>query len=201
MPRPGRAVTPTRLGLFGGSFDPVHRGHLAAARAAADDLALDEVWFIPARQQPLKHRGHVASPDHRLAMLRAALRDEPRFRVDARELARPAPSYTVDTLRAIRTERPSDSLFLLVGADSAADLAGWRESSAIPALANVVVLTRPGVDVPDHPMISRALSVPAVDVSASGVRARCGRGETIVDAVPAAVADYIARHGLYVEED
>lgn len=186
-----------RRGIFGGSFDPVHLGHLIVASAAADALELDRVHFVPAHVQPFKADQHHASPADRLAMLGTALAHDERFVLDTREIDREGISYTVDTLRAFAAEFPGDALSLLLGADAARDLPEWREAGAIPQLADVVVLTRPGEALPHHRVAGRTLSVPAVDVSATQVRERARRGEPIDELVPAAVAQYIESHRLY----
>jgi nicotinate-nucleotide adenylyltransferase len=185
-----------RRGVFGGSFDPVHLGHLTVAAAAAERLALSWVHFVPARVQPFKAGSHEASPEDRVAMLRLALRD-PRFVLDTRELGREGASYTVDSLRELRAEYPGDELCLLIGADAARDLPGWREAEAIPTLSRVVVLTRPGVSPPSDTEAAEILEVPRVEVSATEIRARVRRGEPIRELVPAEVADYIEARGLY----
>ena len=189
-----------RLGVFGGSFDPVHLGHLIVAVEARRQLALDRVLLVPAGRHPSKPREH-ASPADRLAMLRLAVADEPGLAVDDCEIRRGGPSYTVDTLRELRAERPADSLSLLVGADAAHDLPAWREATTIPTLADIVVLTRPGVPVPRHPLIARTIEVPAIDISASIVRRRCREGDSVRYFVPDAVARYIAEQRLYADED
>jgi nicotinate-nucleotide adenylyltransferase len=186
-----------RRGIFGGSFDPVHVGHLIVASAAADALALDHVHFVPTHVQPFKADRQHASPADRLAMLRAALAHDERFVLDTREIDREGISYTVDTLRAFAAEFPGDGLSLLIGADAARELPDWREASAIPQLADVVVLTRPGEVLPRHALAGRTLRVPAVDVSATQVRERARRGEPLDELVPAAVAQYIESHRLY----
>ena len=189
-----------RIGVFGGSFDPIHRGHLIVAGAAADRLGLDRVHFVPARAQPFKAGRHGADAAERAAMVELAMAADRRFVLDRRELERDGPSYTVDTLRALRTERPADALFLLVGADAAQELPGWREADALPRHARIVVLTRPGVAPPPHPLCADSLEVPAVDLSATEIRERVRRGESIEGLVPAAVARYIEEHGLYRED-
>jgi nicotinate-nucleotide adenylyltransferase len=197
MPGPGgfreRAL---KVGVFGGSFDPVHIGHLVVAEHAAERLGLERVRFVPTGQQPLKG-GHHAGVEHRLAMVEAAIADNPRFLLDPREAQRPGPSYTIDTLRALGAEAPGDALFFLVGADAAGELAAWREVQGIAGLATIVVLTRPGAAPPAHPLVTRVLEVPGVDLSATQVReaVRCGR--SIRYLVPRAVEEYIVRHGLY----
>lgn len=186
-----------RRGVFGGSFDPVHQGHLTVAAAAADRLPLDRVHFVPAGQQPFKQGRHRASAADRVAMLELATAHDERFVVDRREVDRDGPSYTVDTLRALQAEFPRDPLVFLLGADAARDLFGWHEAEEIPRLATVVVLTRPGADSPDLSLAHRVLDVPAVEVSATQVRERVARGESITRLVPPAVAQYIENHGLY----
>lgn len=185
-----------KVGVFGGSFDPVHIGHLVAAEQAAVRLALDLVRFVPAGRHPLKNRHH-APAEHRVAMVEAAIQDNPRFVLDPREAQRPGPSYTVDTLRQMAAESPSDALFLLLGADTARELSAWREAEAIAGLATIVVLTRPGATPPAHPLIMRVVEVPEIDVSATAVREAVRRGESVRYLVPPAVDEYIARHGLY----
>jgi nicotinate-nucleotide adenylyltransferase len=194
-------LTPVRIGIFGGSFDPVHLGHLIVAQEAAGRLALDQVRLVVAGRQPLKRRGHVAAAADRLAMLSLAVAGDPRLVADGRELDRPGPSYTIDTLRELGREQPGAALCLLVGADAAGDFPQWREAETIPSLATVVVLTRPGMTVPDHLLIGETLEVPAIDISATVVRARCRRGESIRYLVPDAVARYIAERQLYTEGD
>jgi nicotinate-nucleotide adenylyltransferase len=190
-----------RIGVFGGSFDPVHLGHLIAAQEAATRLGLDQVRLVPAGVQPLKRDAHAAPAADRLAMLRLAVEGDARLVVDDRELRRPGPSYTVDTLRELRAAHPDAELCMLVGADAAADLPTWHEATAIPSLARVVVLTRPGVRPPAHPLIAQTLDVPAIDIAATDVRARCRRGESVRYLVPDAVARYIAERRLYAEGD
>jgi nicotinate-nucleotide adenylyltransferase len=190
-----------RLGVFGGTFDPVHLGHLIVAAEAHRRLGLDRVLLIPAGRHPFKGAERPAPAADRLAMLRLAVAGDPRFDVDDRELRRPGPSYTVDTLRALRSERPGDPLSLLVGADAARDLSAWRDAQSIPDLAQVVVLSRPGSVLPAYPLGARALETPAIEISASLVRARCREGESIRYLVPEAVERYIVERRLYAEGD
>lgn len=186
-----------RIGVFGGSFDPVHRGHLAAAEQATERLALHQVRFIPVRSQPLKPEGPRAAAEHRATMLQAALADHPRFVADLRELQRPGPSYTIDTLRELKVEHPADELFLLVGADAVRDLPRWREGSALGTLATIVVLPRPGGPAGPVPTGAVVLELDPIDVSATEIRRAAARGLPLGDAVPPAVARYIADHRLY----
>jgi len=190
-----------RIGVFGGSFDPVHHGHLIVADEARRALALTEIRFVPAREQPFKEGRHRAGADDRLAMLRLALAGAPGFVVDARECRREGPSYTIDTVRELRSEFPGAALSLLVGADSARDFTKWREAPAILELATLVILTRPGAAAPPEGVRGTMLSVPAVDISATQVRDRVRAGESIRFLVPDAVARYIADRRLYADED
>ena len=188
-------------GLFGGSFDPVHRGHLIVARSAAEQLGLDVVHFIPAAVQPFKAGRDLAPASDRLAMLRLALTGEQRFLLDDREVRRSGVSYTIDTLEEMRAEFPSDRLSLLVGADVAREFSAWREAARIPGLAQVTILTRPGSEIASASMPFAVVEVPAVDISASDVRRRVRAGEPIDGLVPDGVAAYIATHGLYCRRD
>ena len=184
--------------LFGGSFDPVHVAHLIVAEAAADALGPGTtVRFLPAREQPFKRAAHQASAEHRAAMLDLAVAGNPRLGVERVELSLPTPSYTVRTLRALAEQERGNRFTLLLGADAASDLAAWWEVEALPALANVVVFARPGASVPRHPLISRVISVPSIDLSATEVRERVKQGRSIRYLVPDAVREYIAAHGLY----
>ena len=187
------------VGVFGGSFDPVHHGHLIVAMEALRALGLDEVRFVPAREQPFKRGAHAAGAADRLEMLRLACTGVPGFVVDPRECERPGPSYTVDTLRSLRADRPGDALSLLIGSDAAADFPAWRAASAIRELATVVVLARPGIAIP--PGFDRTVAVPAIDISATAVRARARAGESIRFLVPDPVERYIAERRLYAGED
>jgi nicotinate-nucleotide adenylyltransferase len=189
------------IGLFGGSFDPVHHGHLIVAQVAREALGLDTLRFVPAREQPFKQGRHRSSPDDRAAMLSLAIAPTPGFDLERAELDRPGPSYTVNTLRALRAREPRAEFVLLLGADAAAELSDWREADRIPELARVVVFARPGSAVPASPAISQIINVPAIDISATEVRRRVGSGQPIHYWVPDAVAEYISRHRLYLDQN
>ena len=190
--------------LFGGSFDPVHIGHLVAAEAAGEALGAT-VRFLPAREQPFKRAAHSATPEQRLRMLELAVAGNPRLGVEPIELGLAAPSYTVRTLRALSEQEPGrgrgggNRFTLLLGADAARDLGAWYEVEALPELADVVVFARPGTPLTQHPAIRRVVEVPAIDVSATMLRARVRQGRSIRYLVPEAVREYIAAHGLYRE--
>ncbi len=188
------------VALFGGSFDPVHVAHLIVAEAAADALGCG-VRFLPAREQPLKRgarAGHQATPEQRADMLDLATQGNARFGVERVELGLPTPSYTVRTLRALRDRAAGNRYTLLLGADAARDLAEWWEIEALPELADIVVFARPGASVARHPLITRVIPVPMIDLSATQVRARVKEGRSIRYLVPDPVREYIAAHGLYL---
>jgi len=169
---------------------------MMVAEAAADELGAT-VRFLPAREQPFKRAAHQASAEQRAAMLDLAVHGNPRLRVERIELGLPTPSYTVRTLRALAEREPGNRLLLLLGADAARDLAAWWEVEALPGLAEVVIFARPGASVPRHPLISRVIPVPSIDLSATEVRERVKQGRSIRYLVPDAVREYIAAHGLY----
>ena len=185
------------LGVLGGSFDPVHHGHLIAADRAAEALGLDLVLFVPCAQQPLKPTRPAASAAHRAAMVRLAIEGHPRFALDTCELERAGPSYTVDTLRHLRAQRPGERFVLVLGADAAAGLPRWRMADEVARLAEIAVLTRPGVPEVTSAFVKHLVATPAIEISASDVRARCLTGKSVRYLVPDVVAQYIAKHKLY----
>ena len=166
------------------------------AEAAVEQLEM-AVRFLPAREQPFKGASHSASPEHRAAMLDHAVAGHPRFAVERIELTLPIPSYTVPTLRALATREPGNRFVLLLGADAVQDLSSWFEVEALPGLADVVAFARSGAQPVRHPLIRRTIEVPAIDVSATEIRARVRAGRSIRYLVPEAVRSYIAEHGLY----
>ena len=182
----------SRVGVFGGTFDPVHVGHLAIANDALDELSLDRIYFVPARRSPLKREAPIASAGDRLAMLTAATRGDPRFRVSPLEIDREGPSFTVDTLEALRGE---GELFLILGSDAYADFERWREPARIRELATIVLAARPGA--PNAPAGVRMLDSPLMDISSRELRTRAARGRSLRYLVPEAALRYIEEHGLY----
>ena len=152
---------------------------------------------MPARQQPFKTGYHIARPEDRAAMLRLAIEDNPRFLLDLRELDREGPSYTIDSLRELHAEFPTDELCFLVGADAVRDLPEWREAAKLAGLATMVAFARPGVELPDSEFVSRIIQVPAVQLSATDVRDAVSNGRSVRYLVPAKVAEYIESHSLY----
>jgi nicotinate-nucleotide adenylyltransferase len=189
------------IGVFGGSFDPVHHGHLIVGRVAYEKLGLGTLAFVPAREQPLKQGRHRSSAEHRSAMLSLAISGEPGFALEPLELDRPGPSYTVHTLRELHQRHPDMELILLLGADAAAELPDWYEADQIPRLARIVVFARAGSPVSLMPPIAQVIEVPAINISATEVRRRVSRRLPIRYWVPDAVAEYIARHRLYLDPE
>lgn len=189
-----------RLGLFGGSFDPVHRAHLALARAALQSLRLDRVLWLPAGQPWQKTRA-LTPAAHRVAMLQLALQGEPRFVLDARETTRSGPSYTVQSVRELRAEHPQARLFLLIGQDQFAGFHTWHGWQEILQQVELAVAARPGAAPAADAAVLRhrhhVVPLAPQDVAATTVRARVAAGESIADLVPPEVARYIDRQGLY----
>ena len=188
-----------RLGLFGGSFDPPHVGHLLVASDACEALSLDRLVFVPAAVQPLKAGRALATPEHRLAMTRLLVGDDARFEVDSIEIDRAGLSYTVDTLTAVATRHPGAELFFLVGADIPGSFGQWKKPDQIVELATLVVLQRGGAE-PDLTVLPgnpRVVQTRRVDVSSTEIRERVRVGKSIRGFVPDAVADYIATERLY----
>jgi nicotinate-nucleotide adenylyltransferase len=211
-----------RTAVFGGSFNPIHYGHLLLADDLLEILRLDRVLFVPAKHPPHKDPARLAPPEHRLAMVRLATAGRPGFEVSDVELNRPGPSYTVDTLTALA--QPGETLFLIVGSETFLDLLSWREPRRVAQLARLVIVPRVGspfeadseaaqkvlrelgveggfthVDgdgrIPERGVIvSRAASMP---ISASELRRRVREGRSLAFRLPPVVADYIAAHGLY----
>jgi nicotinate-nucleotide adenylyltransferase len=184
----------SRVGVFGGTFDPVHVGHLAIALAALESVPLDRVVFVPVRRSPLKDRDPIASVADRVAMLEAATGAEPRFTLSRVELEREGVSYTVDTLEALRGE---GELFLILGSDALAELARWRDPDRIRELATILVAARPGAPEPDPVHRARAFDAPRLDISSRELRARAARGMSLRYLVPDAVWEHIGKRGLY----
>jgi len=201
-----------RIGLFGGTFDPPHHGHLLAASDAFEALALDRLIWIPAAEQPLKQGMQSASAADRLAMVRLLVGDDARFAVDPIEIERAGLSYTVETVEALRGRFPGDELVLLLGTDVLATFARWREPRRIASLARVAILHRAvnggavekaavvgavravtGDDLP-APVV---LDTRRVDVSSTEIRERARDGRSLHGYVPDAVARYVREHALY----
>jgi nicotinate-nucleotide adenylyltransferase len=196
-----------RIGLFGGTFDPPHSGHVAVATDVAHHLDLDRVLWIPAGEPPHKSGAKVSPAEVRLEMVRAAARSDPRFEVSTIEIERPGPSYMVDTVRALREERPDDELFLIIGADEFRVFDAWRDPQEIVKYVRLAVMDREGRAAEDFATDvtggREAVFVPVrrVDISSSAVRAAVQEGLAAGAWVPADVAEVLEREGLYRDTD
>jgi nicotinate-nucleotide adenylyltransferase len=189
------------LGVFGGTFDPVHVGHLLLAERAREELGLDRVLFIPAHIPPHKRTAtSIVTGEHRARMLELAVASNPSFFVSRHELNRQGISYTVDTLESLQNTEPRPLLWLLIGADNAQDFRSWRDPGRIAELASIAVWRRPGTDLPAELLREfrfRTVRAPLIDISSSEIRARVALDRSIRYLVPEPVADYIECHGLY----
>ena len=190
-----------RLGVFGGAFDPPHVAHVALARSAVEQLQLDELRVFPTGNAWHKTQSSTA-PEHRLAMARLAFASLARTTVDDRELRRPGPTYTIDTLRELKAERPAAELYLVMGEDQATALTRWREWETILGMVTLCMAARPangstaGAGLPSQARL-RQLELPPMPESATEVRQRKAAGEGIAHLVPPGVASYIDQHHLY----
>jgi nicotinate-nucleotide adenylyltransferase len=199
-----------RIGIFGGTFDPVHYGHLLLAESAREQCRLDEVRFVPAATPPHKQGQTVTPAEARLDMLRLAVGGHETFTVCDSEIRRGGVSYTVDTLQGLRQEHPNAELFLLVGADTLIDLPNWREPQRVLELAVPVVVGRPGSAEPNYGVLSHLVApdrlatfgtcrveMPAMGISSRDLRRRAAEGRSIRYQVPRAVEAFITAHNLY----
>jgi len=205
-------VAPTaigRLGILGGTFDPIHHGHLVAAEEARHQLALDRVLFVPAGAPPHKPDRPLSPAEHRLRMVELAIAGNPQFAVSRVDLDRPEPCYTVDTLELLRTTwGPGPRFFFIEGTDSLADIACWYRPQRLLELCELAAVERPGVEI-DLPALERRLpgltdrlhwvKMPLLEISSSDLRARVRAGRSISYLVSREVETYIRQHGLYRE--
>ena len=194
-----------RLGLFGGTFDPIHLGHLILAESCREAMRLDRVWFVVAATPPHKPGGRTPVND-RIEMARIATAGHPAFEVSEIEARSTGPNYSFETLESVRRDRPEDELFFLIGADSLADLPSWRRPERIAELSTIVVVNRPGIDLavtlspPDFGPNARPIArvdVPPIGIASHDLRRRVGQGRSIRYLVPRGVEAYIAEQKLY----
>ena len=185
-----------KIGIYGGTFDPIHHGHLILARQACEELKLDQLIFVPAALSPFKKKSAQASGDLRLSMLRAAIKGQEDFVADDCELKRPPPSYSIDTVLQIREREPNAELFWLIGADNVAGLNKWHRIDALKKLVQFVVLDRGRGEKGAHayPVVQRN-----IDISATDIRNRVASNRSIRYLVPQAVEEIIRREKLYRE--
>lgn len=189
-----------RIGIFGGSFDPVHCGHLLVAQAAMEELSLTRLFFIPAAQSPFKPQSAPAPAHERLRLLRLALAGQTRYAIDEQEIQRGGTSFTIDTVRDYVARFPRSKLFYLIGADHVPTLPAWREADRLAELVEFVVIPRPG-QLPakfPSPFRGRELEGFPLGVSSSAIRRRVKAGQSIQSLVPDAVAEAIRNSKLYL---
>ena len=202
-------VVEMNIGVLGGTFDPVHNGHLIVAEEAKTQLNLVEIIFVPAGQPWLKEDRPISPAEHRLQMLRLAIADKPHFKLSTIEIERAGPSYSVDTIAELRAQLGSeDELFFILGWDSLAELLQWREPARIIKMCYLVAAPRPGYPRPKLKTLEASISglsqrvmlmeKPEIDISASAIRDRVARGLSIRHLVPEPVNRYIKEHGLYI---
>ncbi|ACZ31270.1 nicotinate (nicotinamide) nucleotide adenylyltransferase [Xylanimonas cellulosilytica DSM 15894] len=198
----GRDVAPARprIGVMGGTFDPIHHGHLVAASEVAASYGLDEVVFVPTGRPTFKQDKTVTAAEHRYLMTVIATASNPRFTVSRVDIDRPGLTYTVDTLRDLRAERPDAELFFITGADAVAQILSWKDAHTLWSMAHFVAVNRPGhnltIDgIPEGAVTT--LEVPAMAISSTDCRRRAEAGQPVWYLVPDGVVQYIAKHGLY----
>ena len=198
-PGPAEPSSGPRIGLFGGTFDPIHRGHLEVAEAVREALGIDRMLVVVANEPWQKQDRPVTPAEDRYAMVAAALVDRTGLEPSRIELDRGGPSYTIDTVHQLLADEPGAQVVVVVGADVGASLDTWRDHQALRELVTLAVVDRPGAPVVDPPSGWRFVhvAVSPVDVSSTDLRARLEAGEPVEDAVPAAVIRCIAERGLY----
>jgi len=197
-----------KSGVLGGTFDPIHNGHLAVAEEVKRRLGLDEVIFVPAGSPWLRAQTPLSAAAHRAQMVRLAIAGRPCYRLSPVEIERAGPSYTVDTINQLRAQLgPEDELLFILGWDNLAELPRWHQPAQLVKACSLVAVPRPGYSRPDLELLKAlvpgldesliVLTAPRVDISASLVRERVGRGLSVRELVPGPVADYIQEQGLY----
>jgi nicotinate-nucleotide adenylyltransferase len=190
----------SKLGVMGGTFDPIHYGHLLTAEEALQQFALETVIFVPTGQPWMKEHEAVSAAEDRYLMTVIATASNPRFRVSRMEVDRDGPTYTVDTLRSLKAEHGADAdLFFITGADAILEIVQWKDGDELFELAHFIAATRPGYDIAAfeaHPRIT-VMNIPALAISSTDIRARVPDGRPIRYLVPEGVNSYVAKAGLY----
>jgi len=189
-----------RVGIMGGTFDPIHHGHLVAASEVAALFALDEVIFVPTGAPWQKAEASVSPAEHRYLMAEIATASNPRFWVSRVDIDRPGPTYTVDTIRDIAVQRPGAELFFITGADALGQILSWKDADQTIRLAKFIGVTRPGYELSDAHLpddSAKLVDVPAMAISSTDCRARVAAGEPVWYLVPDGVVQYINKHRLY----
>ena len=201
-----------KLGILGGTFDPIHIGHLIIAQEAISRVGLDEAWFIPTGEPWMKTGSRISAPEHRMDMVNLALECNPRFQSSSEEIDRPGPSYTVDTMEALqRGDAKGASLFFILGMDSLETLYRWHQPERLLGMCTLVAVSRPGHRDFDRSSLDRIVTGasdtvifiegPEIGISGAEIRRRVSQGLPITYWVPRAVERYIHEHGLYQEDD
>jgi nicotinate-nucleotide adenylyltransferase len=193
-------VTAVRLGVMGGTFDPIHHGHLVAASEVQLRFELDEVAFVPSGQPWQKTARLVSPAEHRYLMAVIATASNPRFWVSRVDIDRPGPTYTIETLRDLRAQRPEAELFFITGADALEQILSWKNATELFELASFIGVTRPGYALSDAHLPQdavRLVEVPAMTISSSDCRERVATGRPVWYLVPDGVVQYIGKHRLY----
>jgi len=197
------SATSVRLGVMGGTFDPVHHGHLVAASEVQSKFDLDEVIFVPTGQPWQKTERDVSPPEHRYLMTVIATASNPRFTVSRVDIDRPGPTYTIDTLRDLRSERDVSELYFITGADALDQIISWKDADELFELAHFIGVTRPGhvLDRSGLPVDRVSLmEIPALAISSTDCRVRVAAGKPVWYLVPYGVVQYISKHRLYAAE-
>ncbi|MGO2751267.1 MAG: nicotinate-nucleotide adenylyltransferase [Pseudoclavibacter sp.] len=191
-----------RVGVMGGTFDPIHHGHLVAASEAAAHFELDEVLFVPTGKP--SHKSHVTPVEHRYLMTVIATASNPRFKVSRVDVDRDGPTYTIDTLRDVQRLRPDADLYFITGADAIAQILGWKNSLKLFELAQFVAVSRPGHEMRTDGIPAdkvATLQIPALAISSTDIRARAYEEKPVWYLVPDGVVQYMAKHRLYTAEE
>ncbi len=194
---------PKRVGVMGGTFDPIHHGHLVAASEVANRFDLDEVIFVPTGKPQGKHED-LSTAEHRYLMCVVATASNPRFTVSRVDIDRPGVTYTVDTLRDLQAQRPESQLFFITGADALAQILTWKNADELWPLAHFVGVTRPGHELSDQGLPNNGVSlveIPAMAISSTDCRKRVKAGRPVWYLVPDGVVQHIAKHNLYRGSD
>jgi len=198
-----------RIGIFGGTFDPIHVGHLILAEHCREEAGLDEVWFLPSYRPPHKSDREVSRFEQRVEMVQLATTGQPAFRVEAIEKELPPPSYTSETLAELRRRYPDNDFALILGGDSMLDLPRWHEPKRVLERAELLIVPRPGIDLWTREQLAEAVGVPVsavrvrfvpcplIDISSRELRKLVSEGKTIRFMVPRAVEEYVRERGLY----
>jgi len=198
-----------RIGLFGGTFDPIHHGHLVLAERCRDAAKLDRVWFLPSYAPPHKADKSLSRFEHRVEMVSLAIAGHPSFDVEPIEKELPPPSYTAETLRELHARHPDDTFALILGADSVRDLPSWREPQRVVAQAELIAVPRPGVELPSREVLADSLGTavedirltvvesPLIEIASRDIRERVKLGQSIRYLVPRAVEEFVRERKLY----